>query len=137
MATLPSNAFVAVPIRLDLYQELMRRHGQAANAVVEDQVEAFLERTEGDPVVSPAAEGVTWDGLFLPEKTRLRTRHRRVYKYADVVSDHIVYEGERYSTVNRAVNAMRNNTQNNAWRFTEVLRPSDAGWTPAERLRRR
>lgn len=137
MSTVSQLDFVAVPIPLELYQELIRRHGTAANAVIEDQVEAFLERTQNDPIMPRTTEGLTWDNLFLCEKTRIRTKYYNEYRYAEIVGDHVVYDGESFPSVSRAVNTMRGGTQNNAWKVVEILRPSDSKWISAEHLRRR
>ncbi|WP_077530283.1 hypothetical protein [Vreelandella utahensis] len=137
MTVLSHQDFVAVPISLELYQELLRRHGTAANAVIEDQVEAFLERTDDDVVAPSSTDGITWGTIFLPEKTQLRTKYYNEYRYAEVVGDGIIYEGERFSHVAQATNQMRGGTQNNAWKVLEILRPTDSRWLAAEFLRRR
>lgn len=137
MSNLSQLEFVAVPIPLELYQELIRRHGTAANAVIEDQVEAFLERTQDDPIRPRVTEGLTWDNLFLCAKTRIRTKYYNEYRYAEIVGDCVVYDGENFPSVSRAVNKMRGGTQNNAWKVVEILRPSDSKWIAAEQLRRR
>ncbi|WP_286222195.1 hypothetical protein [Marinobacter apostichopi] len=137
MSSVSQLDFVAVPIQLELYQELMRRHGTAANAVIEEQVEAFLKRTQDDPIRPRVTEGLTWNNLFLCEKTRIRTKYYSEYRYAEILGDCVVYGGESFPSVSRAVNKMRGGTQNNAWKVVEILRPSDSKWIAAEQLRRK
>ncbi|MGH9932752.1 MAG: hypothetical protein ACREA9_26410 [Pyrinomonadaceae bacterium] len=132
-----TQQFVSVPVSLDLYRELLARHPYP-NGVIEDVVQAFLDRTAVD-VPAPKktrGNGLHWEASFLPEKTRLRTKHHGEYKYADVKGDHIMYEGKTYSSVAAAINAMRGNTSNNAWKVTQVMRPTDTEWLGALRIRR-
>lgn len=137
MITLSHQDYVAVPVPLALYHQLLAKEGEAANAVIEDQIQGYLERTADDVVAPRLTEGVSWDNVFLPAGTRLRTKYYGEYKYAEVVGDQIVFNDERYSSVSRATNQMRGATQNNAWKVLEVLRPTDPQWFAAEFLRRR
>lgn len=97
----------------------------------------FLERTAGDvpKIKRSRGGGVNWELLFLPDKTRLRTKHHGEYKYADVKGDQLIYGGKVFPSVSQLANHMRGNTQNNAWRVLEVLLPDSGKWIPAELLR--
>lgn len=128
--------YVSVPINLALYQELIRRHGIAANEVIQYQVEMFLERTQDDSFIDQTF-GIAWEKLFLPEGTQLRTKYYREYKYAEVKKDKIVYEDKNFPSVSSAVNVMRGGTQNNAWNVVEIQRPVDSSWISAKHLRNR
>jgi hypothetical protein len=136
---LPANELVFVPLRVATYQQLLERHGTTANAVIEDQVEAFLERTADDTPKSPRGRGagVTWETLFLPIKSQIRTRYLGQYRYAEIGTDTVSYNSESFPSVAQAINRMRGDTSNNAWKVTELLRPGDSQWRPASDLRRR
>ncbi len=132
-----TQQFVSVPVSLDLYRELLSRHPYP-NGVIEDVLQDFLDRTADAIPASKKGRGngLHWEASFLPEKTRLRAKHYGEYKYADVKGDHVVYEGKAYSSVAAAINAMRGNTSNNAWKVTQVMRPTDTEWVGALRIRR-
>lgn len=135
----PLNDVVFVPFPVDLYRELLNRHSTRANAVIEHVVEDFLERTADS--ISKATKnrgaGIFWEALFLPDKTRLRTKHRGQYKYAEIKGDNVIYDGLQFPSVAQATNKMRANTQNNAWKVLEVLLPDASQWTHASRLRKK
>ena len=129
--------FVAVPLSVDIYRQLLERHPHP-HALIEDVVLDFLDRT-ADDYSSPKknrGRGLHWEATFLPEKTRIRTKHHGEYKYADVKGDHIIYESETFSSVAAAINKMRGDTSNNAWNVTQVMRPIDSEWVGALRIRR-
>lgn len=133
------NDFVGVPVSIELYQSLLARHGNATNAVVEYIVSDFLDRTADDFVVGQhgTTEGITWDPLFLPSGSRLRTKYKGEYVYAEVQGDRVIANGQSFTSVAQATNSMRGGTSNNAWQVLEVCRPGDPRWFPAERLRMR
>lgn len=135
--TLDDVVFVPFPIRL--YRELLDRHSTRAHAVIENVVEDFLDRTtELTPKAAKnRGAGMFWEALFLPEKTRLRTKHLGQYKYADVKGDKVLYDGKSFSSVAQTTNKMRGNTQNNAWKVVEILLPNDSQWVHAFRLRKK
>ncbi len=139
MSLASMNNFVAVPIPLEIYRELLARYPDRAHAVIEDVVADFLDRTADDVPSNRRGRGagVYWDALFLPDKTRLRTKYYGEYKYADVKADKLVYDGKIYPSVAQVTNKMRDNTSNNAWKVLEVLRPNDSQWIPADVLRKR
>jgi hypothetical protein len=131
------EGFVAVPVSVGLYRQLVERHPHP-HLVIEDVVADFLERTaRAVPVTSKKRiAGLHWESAFLPEKTRIRTKHHGEYKYADVKGDYVVFEGEQFSSVGSAINAMRGGTSNNAWKVSQVMRPGDSAWLGALRIRR-
>lgn len=134
--TLDEVVFVPFPIRL--YRDLLDRHGTRVNSVIENVVEDYIDRTadSAPKEVRNRGAGVIWETLFLPEKTRLRTKHRDQYKYAEVKGDNIIYSEKSFSSVSKAVNSMRANTSNNAWNVLEVLLPNSTEWVQASRIRR-
>jgi len=132
-----SQDFVAVPLSVDLYRQLLERHPHP-HTLIEDVVTDFLDRTTDEaPIVKKSrGKGLHWEAAFLPDKTRLRTKHHGEYKYADVKGDYVVYEGEVFSSVASAINKMRGDTSNNAWKVTQVMRPTDNQWVGATRIRK-
>ena len=133
------NEVVAVPLSLSLYRELLDRFPDKPHTVIENVVADFLERTADDVprAMGKRGTGVMWEALFLPEKTRLRTKHLGEYKYAEVKGNSVQFGGEQHLSVAQATNRMRGGTQNNAWRVVEVLLPGNDSWVRAEQLRRR
>ena len=137
MATTSVNDIVAVPISLALYREIIERYPERPHTLIENVVSDFLERTAGDApkIKRSRGGGVSWESLFLPDKTRLRTKHHGEYKYVDVKGDQLTYAGKAFPSVSQVTNHVRGNTQNNAWRVLEVLLPNSEKWIPAESLR--
>jgi len=76
-----------------------------------------------------------WESVFLPDKTRLRTKHHGQYKYTDVKGDTLRFEDKVFNSVAQVTNHMRGGTQNNAWRVIEILLPNHEKWVAAEDLR--
>ena len=129
---------VFVPFPVHLYRELLDRHSNRANAVIEDVVQDFVDRTaDSIPKTKNRGAGIFWETLFLSDKSRLRTKHLREYKYAEVKGDKVIYDGKSFSSVAQATNKMRGDTSNNAWKVLEVLRPNDSQWVHAALLRRK
>jgi len=139
MSTLSLDEVVFVPFPIALYRRLLDRHSTRVNTVIENVVEDFLDRTtESAPKTSRnRGAGIFWEALFLPEKTRFRTKYYGQYKYADIKDDKVFYDGKSFSSVARVTNKMRGNTQNNAWKVLEVLLPNESQWVHASRLRRK
>ena len=137
--SLTIDSFVAIPMTPDLYARLANRYPGGAAGIVEQVVVDFLDRTEEDFSALNAQRdfgGVKWDNLTLPNGTQLRTKYYGSYNVAEVENDKVVWDGEEYASVAQAANAMRGNTNNNAWRALEVKRPQDANWHLADRLRK-
>ena len=131
------NEIAFVPITQDLYRALLRRYSRGVHSVVEDVLRDFLERTSDDVCEETAATNGLWFGsVYLPEGTRLRTRYRGAYRYMQVAKDAIEYEGRAFPSVAQAVNFVRGQTSNNAWKVLEIQRPNDPSWVPADTLRR-
>ena len=136
---LQQNEIVNIPIGLAVYRDLITRYPDRPHSVIENVISDFLERTSEDlPHLQKVnGRGVMWELLFLPEKTQLRTKHINKYKYAEITNDAIVYGSHSFPSVSKAINYMRGETQNNAWRVTEVLLPNSDLWARAEKLRHR
>ena len=133
------DSFVAIPMSPDLYARLAKRYPGGAAGIVEQVVVDFLDRTEEDFSVMNSQRisgGLKWGNLALPNGTKLRTKHYGSYQIAEIESDKVVWDGEEYPSPSQAVNAMRGNTNNNAWREFEIKRPQDSDWQLADRLRK-
>jgi len=139
MSTPIFDEVVFVPVSVRLYRELLNRHSTRANAVIEDVVEDFLDRTTDTKGRAPRnrGAGIMWESIFLPEGTRLRTKYYQQYKYAEVRGDKVIFEGKTFSSVARSTNKMRGNTQNNAWKVLQVLLPDSNQWVHATALRKK
>jgi len=134
----PTGSFVAIPIHLELFREILSRYPDDPRGLIEDVVGDFLERTSQEPYVSRAGldGGVSWRPLFLPDKTRVRTKHLGEFKYAAVENGQLIFDGRKYSSMSKLANAMRGDTNNNAWLVLELRRPSDSRWIAADALRK-
>lgn len=139
MSALTANEFVAVPIPTALYQAVAQRFPDRVSSVIENVTWDFLERTAEDFRASETAKGrgLFWESLFLPSGTEFRVRHFGQYKYARLEGETLNYDAKTYPSISKMTNAMRGNTNVNAWKYVEIKRPTDAGWVLALRLRRR
>lgn len=137
MSTWNLDAFVAVPLPIELYAEFARRYPGGVSSVVEQVSWDFLDRTAEDFEAAPrGSNGVHWESLFLPEGTEVRTKYHNEYKVATIQNKKIVWEGETYPSMSQLAKSMRGGTSNNAWKVLEVKRPSDAKWQSADFLRK-
>ena len=138
MAIASLNDFVAVPIPADLYQDVADRYAARVSSLIEDVIRDFLERTDSDTGYSRKSRmnGVRWNNVFLPEKTRLRTKYQNEYKYAEIKGDKIIFDSKEISSISRLARRMRGNTSVNAWLHIEVMRPGDREWHLANVLRK-
>lgn len=131
------DAFVAIPVSNTLYAELSRRFPGGVSSIIEHIARDFLDRTADDfPNEPPKKLGVYWEALFLPEGTKIRTKHYGEIKTAEVDGTDIVWDGETYASMSQLARSMRGDTSNNAWKVLEVKRPQDAKWQTADFLRR-
>ncbi|WP_020674696.1 hypothetical protein [Geopsychrobacter electrodiphilus] len=129
--------FVAVPISTELYMAIAARYPGSVTSLIEDVVEAFLERTkEEEPFLARSSNGINWSSVFLATGTKLRVKYRNEYKYAEIVEDEIHYDGEVVPSVSKMASVMCNNTSVNAWINVEVKRPSDKTWIIADIIRK-
>lgn len=137
MNTLNLDAFVAVPLPIELYAEFTRRYPGGVSSVIEQVAWDFLDRTAEDfEAVPRRSNGVHWESLFLPEGTEVRTKHFNEYKVAIIQGQEIVWDGKIYPSMSQLARTMRGNTSNNAWKVLEVKRPSDTKWQSADFLRK-
>jgi len=129
--------FVAVPISTGLYMAIADRYPGSVSSLIEDVVENYLDRTKDDETfLARSSNGINWSSVFLPTGTRLRVKYRNEYKYAEIVEDEILYDGEVVPSVSKMASVMCNNTSVNAWINVEVKRPSDKTWVLANIIRR-
>lgn len=128
------NNFVYVPISLDLYKEVLERYPDTPHTLIHNVIEDFLDRTdvEYDEI---ERKGIYWDKLFLPDGTKFRTKRFNKVFEGEIKDDKIIWDGKNFNSVSQAINAMRGNTMNNAWIFTEIKRPNEINWTLADSLR--
>ena len=130
------DSFVCVPLPNDLYAQLAKRYPAGVSSVLEHVVQDFLDRTAEDFAAQHARAGVQWDALFLPDRTRIRTKYFGNYPIAEIADGQIMWDGMRYPSMSQLARAMRGDTSNNAWLTLEVKRSTDADWIRADRLRR-
>ncbi len=132
------NEFVAISIPAALYQAIAQRFPDRVGTVIENVTWDFLERTKGDfsEAEKSRGKGIFWESLFLPSDTELRVRHFGQYKYAKLEGETLNYNGKVYPSISKMANAMRGNTNINAWKYVQIKRPTDATWILALRLRR-
>lgn len=138
MATITADDYVAVLIPTDLYQAIARRYPDRVSTLIENVTWDFLDRTADDFEAKERAnrKGIFWESLFLAAGTEFRVRHHGQYKYARLEGELPTYNGKTYPSISKMANAMRGNTNVNAWKHVEIKRPTDAAWTLALRLRR-
>lgn len=135
--SLDLDAFVAVPLSVDLYAEFSRRYPAGVSSVLEQVAQDFLDRTADDFAARDRRRiGVNWESLFLPEGTEIRTKYFGEYQVARIEGSEITWEGVTYPSMSQLARAMRGDTSNNAWKVLEVKRPNDGKWQPADFLRR-
>lgn len=151
---------VCVPIDASLYNELVLRLGDPRKditAIINDQIEFYLERTEDDGKWSAAyhqwragakdveafaakygdpTRGYQWGSLFLPNGTKLSMNYKGRTYHADVHHEQMSFEGKTYSP-SKLARVIANNTNRNAWRDIYVKRPRDNTPVLADDLRRR
>ncbi|MCU7844699.1 MAG: hypothetical protein KZQ93_12745 [Candidatus Thiodiazotropha sp. (ex Monitilora ramsayi)] len=140
-----------IPISADLYTELeawSRRDGGsggpgAVAAIADHQLWSFLERMDqGDLVPKASGRGYHWQDpnslkvLELPHGSEVRTQYYGEWKTATVQNGVLMWEGKAYSSPSKLCNAMRGDTNNNAWKEFEVKRPSDQQFRRANFFRR-
>ena len=131
------DAFVSVPVSIELYAEFSRRFPGGVSSVLEQVAQDFLDRTADDFAAREShAEGIYWEALFLPDGTQIRTKYFGEFKVAEVARGKIVWDESGYPSMSQLARAMRGDTSNNAWNVLEIKRPFDAKWQPANSLRR-
>lgn len=137
MSELNLNSFVAVPIPLALYNELVIRSPEGVSTLLEHVVWDFLDRTADDFSVDLNDGSVNWDGLYLPDGTEIRTKYFNEYKVANIRNSKIFWKDKEFASFSQLARTMRGNTSNNAWKMLEIKRPFDKVWQLADRLRRK
>jgi len=138
MISMTANEFVAVAIPAVLYQAIAQRFPDRVSTVIENVTWDFLERTKDDFTAAEKSrgKGIFWESLFLPSGTEFRVPHFGQYKYAKLEGEALNYNGKVYPSISKMANAMRGNTNVNAWKLVAIKRPTDATWILALRLRR-
>lgn len=149
--------YIYVPLKVELYAELVRRSGQANVAnYVESQVADFLNATEGDPDIWSAeyidkhhdktdqefldsfgnpTRGIQWGQLFLPNGTQIRMTYSGDAHYGEIRHEKLVLENEAV-TPSEFASRVANNTSRNAWRDLYIKFPGKGTWKLADDLRR-
>lgn len=149
--------YIYVPLRADLYAELIRRSGRSNVSVyVESQIESFLDATEGDPMIWSAeyiekraeevdleffekygdpSRGYQWQAVYLPNGTQIRMTYRGDATYGEIKNGKL-FLGEESMSPSEFAGRVANNTSRNAWRDIYVKFPGDGAWKFADDLRR-
>lgn len=131
------DTFVAIPIPVHVYAELLRRYPRSVSSVSTNVIQDFLDRTSDDyHAEATSSEGIHWESLFLPDGSEVRTKHFGEYKVASIRGTSIVWQGNTYPSMSQLASAMRGGTSNNAWQVLEIKRPFDVDWQLAYRLRK-
>ena len=98
----------------------------------------ILRRMLGLPIPNekPTIEGTVYlgEGVYVPVGTLLRKEYKRKEYIAEVKDGGIWINGEKFPTINQAVNAISDSPQD-AWRFWKVKRPQDSKWILLDNLR--
>lgn len=149
--------FVYIPLRVELYAELVGRSGKAdVSNYINNSVEGFLDSTEGDPsnwseeyLVKFAKEkdgtfikkygqpsrGYQWQNVFLPNGTEIRMTYKGETTYAEIRHEKLILGDESMSPSEFAC-AVANNTSRNAWRDLYIKYPGSGDWKFAHDVRR-
>ncbi len=149
--------YIFVPLRADLYAELVRRSGRSDVSIyIENQIDDFLESTKGDPEIwsseyvenlaeqeddeyrekfGDPGRGYQWQKVFLPNGTKVRMTYRGDASYGEIRHSELFLEDESMSPSEFA-SRVANNTSRNAWRDIYVKFPGDGSWKIADDLRR-
>ena len=149
--------YVYVPLRVELYADLVRRSGKAdVSHFIDHCVATFLDDTEGDPVIWTAeyiekhaeeqdeafrekfgdpGRGYQWGTVFLPNGTEILMTYAGQNSHAQIRHAGF-WHGEERMSPSQFASRVANNTSRNAWRDLYIKFPGDASWTPADRLRR-
>lgn len=149
---------IAILINAELHNELVLRTGKNADvsAIIEAQLENFLERTKYDEqwcdhyrenletleedlwqkTYGRPEQGYYWQNVFLPNGVKLKMTYKGRDHFAEIKHKELVHEGERLSPSEFA-RRVANNTNRNAWRDVWVLFPNEKSWQFADALRRR
>jgi hypothetical protein len=150
---------ISVPIRSELYNELVLRMGDPHKDVIgliEHAVETYLERTAGDgwseayeqwrEQTAPAEDfrarfgdpqqGYHWTPVFLPNGTRLSMLYGGQTHEAEIRQQRICMGEREFSSPSVFASTVANGTSRNAWRDLRIKRPADHEFRPADELRR-
>lgn len=90
-------------------------------------------KTEAPVIPVGVGTGYQWKQAFLPHGTKLRTKFKGEYYYAEVKGDKILYKAQEV-TPSGFVNAVSGGVRN-SWLTVWVLRPQDVTWLHASHLR--
>ena len=148
--------YIYVPLRVDLYAELIRRSGRSDVSIyIQNQIDDFLESTKGDPNIWTASyieslagqeedeflkkfgspsRGYQWQSVFLPNGTKVRMLYRGDYSYGEVRHGKL-YLGDNSLSPSEFARQVASNTSRNAWRDISVQFLGDASWRLADDLR--
>ena len=148
--------YVYVPLRVELYADLVRRSRTAdVSSYIEHAVDGFLERTEGDGQIWSAAymeetgkqdkafrerygdprEGLHWDALFLRNGTQVRMTYGGRHFHAEIRHGGLYYGDQKMPSPSRFAGHVANNTSRNAWRDLYLKFPGEESWRLADGLR--
>lgn len=150
--------YVYVPLPAELYAELVRRSARAnVSGFIQDSVESFLDRTEGDPIIwsdeyiehlaekedaqfraiyGDPVRGFQWQALFLPNGTKIWMSYGNQESCAEIRHERLQF-GDECMSPSQFASRVANSTSRNAWRDLYIKFPGDGSWNLADSLRRR
>ncbi len=125
-----------VPLPNELLVRLTNRYQTEYAGVIEHAIDSFLDRTEEDwQLCKPSDKGMSWDQLFLPENTKLRTTYKKIVLTAEIIDGKVLFNDNYYDSPSKACHVMRGSKRNNAWVNLEIKRPQDITFRLADRFR--
>ena len=155
-STKPTD-YICVPLRVELYADLVRRSGKAdVSAYIDHCVMGFLEDTKGDPEIwsveyaekygeeedaafrekyGDLGRGYQWQTVFLPNGTEVRMSYGGEEAHARIRHGGF-WCGEERMSPSQFANRVANNTTRNAWRDLYIKFPGKQFWKLADGLRR-
>ena len=96
-------------------------------------IDAWLAVAKGAIAYAPVLRGYQWKELFLPERTEVRMQYSGTYRYAHIVGDALIYEGDVVTPSQFA--GMIGGPGRNAWRDLWLRLPGTRQWKKAAYLR--
>lgn len=148
---------IAILIDATLHNELVlrRRNSLDVTGIIEDVLQNFLDRTEGDSDIwseeyaeeyaelhvnselkkfGNPDKGYLWQTILLQNGSKLRMTYKGRNHLADIRHSKIIYNGKEYTPAQWARH-VANNTSRNAWMDIWVLPPNSKIWKCANVLR--
>lgn len=149
---------ISIPFPQALYDKIILRSGGRLDPVqlAIDQVEQFIERTQGDDIhwtregiaafareagargfidIGDPKGGHMWKPVFLPNGSRLRMNYKSKSYHAQVRREAIHNDDAEFDSISQWVRWVASNTERNAWHDVWIKRPGDADYIYSDKLR--